>query len=388
MKGSRRVLLVLNDGRFFASHRHPVAEAARAAGYDIHVASPSTGDDVADIVGNGFPHHAFPLSRRGTNPHDELRSIHALARLYRCLRPDVVHLFTIKPVVYGGIAARVARVPTTVSTITGLGHTFIAGGLGGAALRAVVKPLYRAALGHPGAHVIFQNPTDRDLFLRGGLVGPSRTLLIPGSGVDATRITPTPEPPRPVAVVCAARMLREKGIVEFVEAARRLKAKGVVARFILVGDADPGNPSTVSREDLAAWHAEGVVEWLGWRPDVAALLASAHVACLPSYREGVPRFLLEAGAQARPSVATDVPGCRDVVHDGENGLLVPPRDAGALASAIERLVDDAGARRRMGARAREIVLATFDVRHVVRATLALYGSVLREPSERRSEASQ
>jgi len=372
-----RLLLTVNDAGFFLSHRLPIALAAREAGHDVHIAT-APGPAVERIVARGLPHHPVPISRSGLNPLGEFRCVAALTRLYRRLRPDIVHHVTIKPVLHGGLAARLARVPATVSAISGLGYVFVDRARRPAPLRRAARAFYRLALRQRNGRVIFQNPDDRDAFVRGGLVQAGHAALIKGSGVDLARFAPAPEPPGEPMVVLPARMLWDKGVGEFVAAARRLRADGVKARFVLVGDTDPGNPTAIPPARLEAWRAEGAVEWWGHRDDMPAVLAGAHVVCLPSYREGLPKSLIEAAACARPMVATDVPGCREIARDGENALLVPARDDNALAMALARLIGDPALRRTLGGRGRAIAEAEFAVERVVAQTLALYDALLAE----------
>jgi glycosyltransferase involved in cell wall biosynthesis len=365
-----RLLYVFNDAGFFLSHRAPVAEAARKAGYEVHVATPAGA--ATEVIAGSFPHHPIALSRRGTGPLREAVSVLELARLYRRLRPELVEHATIKPVIYGGLAARVVRAPATVSWMTGLGFVFISTGVRARVARGVVSSAYRVALHRPRSRVIFENPDDRALFTGLHLVPADRAELIRGAGVDMSRFRPRPEPPGPPLVILASRMLRDKGVEEFVAAARLLRARGEPARFALVGDSDPGNPASIPEGRLRGWGESGVVEWWGQRSDMPEVFAAAHVVCLPSYREGLPKVLVEAAASGRAIVATDVPGCREIVRDGSNGVLVPPRDAPALAAAIARLLDDAPERARMGARGRELAEREFALELVVQQTLAVY----------------
>ncbi|MCD0506098.1 glycosyltransferase family 4 protein, partial [Bordetella petrii] len=331
-----RLLFVVNNPAFFLSHRLPLALAAQRAGYDVHVAT-MAGDSVADIVSHGLTQHVVPMTRSGKNPLQELRTLWALYRLFRQLRPDVVHLVTIKPVLYGGIAARLAGVPAMVSAISGLGFVFVAQGAKAAMIRQVVATLYRLALGHGNSRVVFQNGNDRDVLCGLGAVRDEQVVMIRGSGVALADFPAVDEPPGPVAALMVSRLLRDKGLLEFVEAARLLKQRGTEVRMLLAGGVDPGNPASASQSDVDAWRAEGCIEALGERSDVAALYAQAHIAVLPSYREGLPRSLIEAAACGRAVVTTDVPGCRDAIEPDVTGLLVPARDAQALAYAIVRL---------------------------------------------------
>ena len=374
-----RLLFVVNNPAFFLSHRLPLALAAREAGYDVHVAT-MDGPAAADIAARGLTHHPVPMSRSGRNPLGELRTLHALWALMRRLRPDLAHLVTIKPVLYGGLAARLARVPGMVAAISGLGFVFTRPARRLDWLRTVVAGLYRLALGHANSRVIFQNANDRDLLLRMRAVRPEQVVMVRGSGVDLSQYRDTPEPPEPpVRVAMAARLLRDKGVYEFVEAARLLREREPQLQCVLAGSPDPGNPASVSEAEVEAWRREGVVECPGECTDVAALYASVHIVALPSYREGLPKSLVEAAACGRAVVTTDVPGCRDAIEPGVTGVLVPARDAGALADALAALARDGELRRRLGRAGRELAEREFDIRKVVRAHLDVYAALVARP---------
>lgn len=371
-----RLVFVVNDPSFFLSHRLPLALAARRAGADVHVATQS-GQAAEQIAAEGLPFHRVPINRSSVGLLGEIQTVLALFRLYRALRPDIVHHVTIKPVIYGSIAARLARIPAVVNAITGLGYVFAAKGARAELLRAIVRRMYKFAFDHPCNRVIFQNPDDQLRFLANGIVRESAAVLIRGSGVSLEDFPVTDEQKSAPVVLLASRMLWHKGVGEFVEAARRLRNVCVGARFVLVGDTDSGNPSAIPRSQLERWHAEGVIEWWGHRDDMPRVFAQSHIVCLASeYGEGVPKVLIEAAASGRPIVTTDSPGCREIVRHGENGLLVPVRDAASLAAAIHRLMEEPKLRREMGLRGREIVEAEFSVEQVVKETLALYRELL------------
>lgn len=372
---SRRLMFVVNNPAFFMSHRVPVALAAQQAGYDVHVAT-MDGPAVADIQALGMTHHAIPMTRSGKHPLQELGTLLALVRLFRRVRPDVVHLVTIKPVLYGGIAARIARVHGMVAAISGLGFVFLSNSLKMRMVRAVVARLYRVALGHPNSRVIFQNANDRDLLKSLGAVRDEQVVMIRGAGVDLDAYRASPEPPAPpVVVTMVARLLRDKGVREFVEAAAMLRARGVPVTMQLVGGLDAGNPASATQQEVDAWQRDGAVQALGERSDIAELYAASHIAVLPSYREGLPKSLIEAAACGRAVVTTDVPGCRDAIEPGQTGLLVPVRDAQSLADAIARLAEDAALRQRMGAAGRALAESEFDIKRVARVHVELYDAL-------------
>ena len=379
MKDRQKTLLMLvNDAAFFLSHREPVAKAARDAGFQVVVAT-AAGPAVPAVTDAGYDHHEIRLTRSGRNPFAEILSLVSIVRLFRAVRPDVVHLVTIKPVLYGGIAARLVGVPGVVSAISGLGIVFAsAGGLKTGMTRFAAKQLYRFALGHRNQRVIFQNSNDRDVLTSLARLRPEQVIMIPGSGVDLSEYAMTAEADTEIpVVVMAARLLRDKGVYEFVEAARIVNKSMPRARFLLAGDTDPANPTSVIASELEDWRQEGVVELLGYRSDIARILARSHIVVLPSYYgEGLPRVLVEAAACGRPVVTTDMPGCRDAIAPGESGLLVPPRDAEALAAAIERLIEDADLRRAMGNAGRRFAERHFSIEDVVATHLSTYRALL------------
>jgi glycosyltransferase involved in cell wall biosynthesis len=374
-----RLLYVVNDGAFFMRHRGMLARAARDAGHDVHVATPLDGSEAA-IEKAGFVHHPLRLVRSGRNAVAELRALIAMVALFRAVRPNLVHLVTIKPVLYGGLAARLTGVPAAVFAISGLGYVFLATGLAASLLRALVWIGYRLALGHANARVIFQNEDDRALFVDARAVARERTAIVPGNGIDLTEFHPSPEPVGVPLVVLPARMLWDKGVREFVEAARELRRRGVAARFALVGPTDPANPAAITEAELRRWQAAGDVEWWGTQSDMPSVYAAASIVCLPSYREGIPRSLIEAAACGRPIVATDVPGCRDVVQPGQNGLLVPPRSALALADALRILLASSGLRSEMGHAGRDRAERELGPEAVIGKVLTVYAVLTDLPA--------
>ncbi len=371
----KKLLFFVNDAPFLISHRLPIIRAAKAAGYEVHALTPPDAASEAAFAREGIVFHPLVMNRKGTNPLAEFIVLCRVVQQLKNIQPDIVHLVTIKPVIYGGLAARIARVPAKVSAISGMGYVFIREGAAARAVQFLVKGLYRLALAHPNAKIIFQNPDDRKFFTGSGLADIAHTVLIRGSGVDLKQYTVMPEPDAPVRAVMVSRFLIDKGIGEFIEAARILKARGVAVIFTLVGYADHNNPASVTQEDIDSWVMEGIIESWGRREDIAEVYRQAHIACLPSYREGLPKSLLEAAASGRPIVTTDVPGCREVVEHGRNGLLVPVKNAKALAEAIAGLAQDKGERQRMGAESRSKAETEFGIDGVVAATLAVYQSL-------------
>lgn len=360
----------------FVLHRLGLAKAAQNAGYEIHVAAPDEPEGQA-ITEAGFHFHAIPLDRRSINPWREFACITALNRLFRAVRPDLIHAMRLKPIIYGGIAARVVRAPAIVYGTTGLGYAFSKDDIKTVLLRAVIKTGLRQALRHPNSRILVENPDDESTLLKSGLVSAGMAKVIKGVGIDLSQFPLLPQADGEPVVVLASRMLWDKGVGEFVSAAERLRAEGVRARFALVGDTDPGNRSAVPARQLEEWKRLGIVEWWGWQKDMVAVFAQAHVVCLPSrYREGVPRILIEAAACGRPIVTTDAPGCREIVHHNHNGLLVPLRDSGALAAALRSLIESPPVRLRMGLNGRALAAGEFSQEYVNEATLRVYDELL------------
>ncbi|MEO8187392.1 MAG: glycosyltransferase family 4 protein, partial [Burkholderiaceae bacterium] len=347
-----RLLFVVTEDWYFVSHRLDLARAARDAGFQVGIAT-RVGSCADQIVAESL--ELFPLRymrRSSRNPWIELRAVHELSALYKRWRPDIAHHVAAKPVIYGGIAAQSARVPAVVNALAGLGFVFTSASREASALRPLVSRAYRIAMRHRRSRLIVQNTADEEVVLQRGLIAPSAITRVAGSGVDVSVFQPSAETPGPPVILLVARMLRDKGIYEFVEAARIARSRGVSARFVLVGDTDFENPAAIAREQLKHWSSQGDVEWWGYRADMPDVFRLSHVVCLPSYREGVPKVLLEAAAAGRPLIASDVPGCREIAVHNETGLLVPPRNATALADAMQTLANDSLLRRRLGQRAR------------------------------------
>lgn len=368
-----KILLFANTDWYLYNFRLPLAQALREKGHAVVLLSPP-GEYGPRLVGAGLRWISFPLSRRGMNPFSELITLWRLTRLYSRERPDLAHHFTVKCVLYGSLAAKMAGVKGIVNAITGLGYVFIGDEWPVRLLRRLVKGFYRRAL--HGTQVIFQNPDDQRLFSQNGLVNEKQVTIIPSSGVDTKKFSPSPEPVGTPLVILPARMLWAKGVAEFVYAARLLREDGIHARFALVGDTDPANPDAVPVNQLEKWQKEGIIEWWGWQEDMPAVYLKTHIVCLPSYREGTPKTLIEAAACERPIVTTDAPGCRQAVHHQQNGLLVPVRDSHALAEALKKLISDAALRKQMGKKGRELAVAEFSLERVIGQTIVVYEKVL------------
>lgn len=372
----KKLLFLVAEDWYFCSHRLPLAVAAQRCGYEVVVAT-RVGRHGAVIEGSGL--QLVPLvrlKRSSLNPFSEILAILELASIYRRERPSLVHHVALKPVVYGTLAARLAGVPGTVNALAGLGFVFSSRKFFARSLRPLLILVFRLLLGSSRGRLIVQNSADLATIAQKGIVPSERIRLIRSAGVDLEHYAPRPIGEGVPLVMLAARMLWDKGVGEFVEAARALKDKGVAARFVLVGDTDTENPAAIPREQLAKWHADGIIEWWGYRDDMPQVLSQAQVVCLPSfYGEGIPKVLVEAMACGRPIVTTDMPGCRDLVKEGKNGALVPPRDADALAAALTTLLADRAACTKMGLAGRQMAEAEFSVHRIISETLAVYGEL-------------
>lgn len=372
-----KVVLFANTDWYLWNFRRSLALALREAGHDVLLLSPQ-GEYGGKLRALGLDWQPLPMDRRSLNPVREAQLLLHLVRFLRRERPDVVHGFTIKCAVYGSLAARAAGVPARVNAVAGMGYVFTSDSLKARMLRPVVRMLLRAALGGRGARLILQNPDDVALFQQARLVNAGQVRLIPGSGVDTIRFSPGTARSggaRP-RVLLPARLLWDKGLAEYAQAARLLHERSVPVDLLLAGQPDPGNPAAVPEATVRGWVEAGLLQWLGHVDDMPALLRSVDIVALPSYREGLPKGLIEAGASGCALIATDVPGCREVVRHEVDGLRVPPRDAVALADAIERLVRDGDLRARLAAAAREKAVAEYDERLVVARTMAVYQELL------------
>jgi glycosyltransferase involved in cell wall biosynthesis len=372
---NRRLLFVVNVDWFFLSHRLPIALEAMRQGYEVHIATAVT-DRQTEMQSHGLHVHSLGLSRSKTGLTEAVTVAGQIWNLYKSVKPDIVHLVTIKPVLMGGILARLAGVPAMVAAVSGLGFVFLEKGFVAAVRRTLVGFLYKASFGHRNLKVIFQNAQDKATLVQLANLAEGKTDLIRGSGVDVSQFTAGPLPTGTPVVMLAARLLVDKGVREFIQAARLLKTSGNSARFCLVGTVDLENPTSLTQAELDAYQTEGTIELWGHRTDMATTLSAAHIVVLPSYREGLPKVLIEAAACSRAVVTTDVPGCRDAIEPGVTGLLVPARDAQALSQAIAALLIDPQRCHAMGQAGRVLAEQAFDIKQVVAQHLRIYTSLI------------
>jgi glycosyltransferase involved in cell wall biosynthesis len=368
-----RLLYLVTEDWYFLSHRLPMARAAQRAGYDVHVATHLNGSGSA-IESYGFTLHPLAWRRGSMSPFDLASIIREVRALYRKLDPDLVHHVALQPSIIGSLAASGSKV-ARINALAGLGFSFTSRSLKATLLRPVLTMLLRWLLKNPRAAVLVQNPDDAAAVDALG-VAKDRIFLIPGSGVDADKLRPLPEPEGAITAAFVGRLLADKGIRSLIAAHELLAMQGSPLRLLVAGDDDPANPASIPPSEVAQWKQKPGIEMLGHVADIGAIWKRAHIAVLPSRREGLPKSLLEAAACGRPMVATDVPGCREIARNGINAVLVMPDDPVALAEALKTLADDAGLRRRYGEAGRRMIEDEFSSERIGQQTVALYDRLL------------
>jgi glycosyltransferase involved in cell wall biosynthesis len=368
-----RLLYLVSEDWYFLSHRLPMARAARAAGFDVHVAT-RVAQGRAAIEAEGFALHALTWRRGSTNPLEFAKAVGQVRRTYRQIAPDLVHQVAFWPSIVGGLAASGLGLPR-LSALAGMGFAFTSNAPKARMVRSILQPFLRHLLSGPRARVLVQNPNDYQAMTVLG-VAPEHIALIPGSGVDTDRLAPQPEPAGPITIAYVGRLLDDKGLRALVAAHALLNEGGENVRLLIAGEADPANPASIPAAEIAAWRKRPGLELLGHVADIASVWAKAHIAVLPSRREGLPLSLLEAAACGRPLVATDVPGCREIARAGLNALLVPVDDAVALAEAVQRLAHDPALRAKFAAAGRVLVEREFSSRLVGADVVNLYRDML------------
>ncbi|MEM7610294.1 MAG: glycosyltransferase family 4 protein [Pseudomonadota bacterium] len=375
-----RLLFVSHTSTYFLSHRIELAQAARDAGYEVHVCTPNDSPAIDEIRNAGFPVHEVNLTRTTRGPTAELSALFALVRLMRRLQPDLVHSIALKTSIFAVLAVRIARIKKVICTIAGLGYLFVEGSRKNALfvglLCSVLSVVYRTK----SLHVIFQNEADRDLFVSRKILPVKKCSVIPGSGVDQTfYCAPALKPWTLPVVMHASRMLYSKGVQEFLDAAQILCQAGIKARFVLAGGLDLQNPDGVPKSVLMQWVSSGAIEWWGHQEDMVKTIKQSDIMVLATnYREGVPKILIEAASMRRPIVTTDAPGCRDIVRHGRNGYLVPKKDAESLASAIKNLIEQPQLAISFGEAGHRLVEERFAMPIILSATLSLYSRHLED----------
>lgn len=368
-----RLLYLVSEDWYFLSHRLPMARAARVAGFDVHVAT-RVAKGGAAIEAEGFTLHPLNWRRGSTNPVDFANAVAEVRRAFREIAPDLVHQVAFWPSIVGAIAASGLAMPR-LSALAGMGFAFTSNAPKARMVRSLLRPFLRPLLSGPRATVLVQNPDDYEAMIALG-IAPERIALIPGSGVDTERLCVLPEPAGPITMAYVGRLLDDKGLRALVAAHALLAARGENIRLLIAGEADPANPASIPTAEIEAWRRQPGLELLGHVPDIASVWAEAHIAVLPSRREGLPLSLLEAAACGRPLVATNVTGCREIARPGVNALLVPVDDAQALADAVQRLARDAELRDKFAVAGRALVEREFASGRVGPETVKLYRAML------------
>ncbi len=376
----KKLLFLVSHASFFISHRLELAIEAKKSGYDVKIAFGDLDADIKFLSKEGIDYFYTPIQRGGKNFVKDFKSLYMIWSLFKKIKPDIVHLITIKPYLYGGIISRIVNVPCVVSAISGLGSLFIQQDIISRCLRGFLYPIYRLAFNHSNQKIIIQNEEDGKVLKRWGVLDPIKIKLLKGSGVNLRYFKNLDEPDG-IPVVCfAARLLRDKGVFEFVSAARLLKERGIKARFYLAGELDLKNPTALTIHDFNKLKKEKNIEILGYQKDIAKLYSSSNIICLPSYREGLPKSLIEAAAASRAVVTTNVPGCRDAIIPNKTGLLVPIKDPTKLADSIQWLIENPKERIAMGKAGRKFAEKEFLVERIIQNHLDIYKDLINNVS--------
>jgi len=370
-----KILFLVNVDWFFMSHRLPIAQAAMSKGYEVHIATTFT-DQASTMKDHGFILHEVQMSRSGLKLISNIRTLIDIVKIFRMVRPKLVHLVTIKPILLGGIAARITKIHGVIVAISGLGSSFIDQGFSGKIRRFFIKNLYKVSLDHPNIKVICQNKSDLEDIQKISQLPPSDFSLIEGSGVSLTKFQYCIDRNKVPKVIMASRLLKDKGVLEFADAARLLKDNSTQVNMILVGEPDPDNPSSITRAQISLWEQEGILEYWGHQKNMENILSLASIVVLPSYREGFPKILIEAAACGRAVITTDVPGCRDAIYNGVTGVLVPKQNATALAHSIRDLALNSRACKEMGQKGRKMAEKRFDENKVIEMHFLIYDQLL------------
>ena len=374
---NKSLLILVSHVSFFLSHRLQLAIEAKKMGYQVKVVFGEMDADIKFLTNHGIESFHIPIQRGGTNILKDIKSIYYIWKLFKTLRPDIVHLVTIKPYLYGGIAARIAKIPCVVSAVSGLGSLFIHKNIASKFLRLLIYPFYKYSLNHPNQIVVVQNNEDAKELIKWGVLSFEKVRLIKGSGVKLDDFIQKEEVPGTPIVCFVSRFLIDKGIYEFVSAANLIKKKGILARFCLAGDIDIKNPSSLSLKDLINLKKNKNLEILGYQKDIKKIYSNAHIICLPSYREGLPKVLIEAAAAGRAVVTTEVAGCKDAIIPNKTGLLVPVKNVEKLAEAIQWLLENSNERVLMGKAGRQLAINEFNINRVIEKHFLIYQELLK-----------
>tara|TARA_B100000287_G_C20577602_1_gene759047 strand:+ start:141 stop:1283 length:1143 start_codon:yes stop_codon:yes gene_type:complete len=373
-----KIFIVLNDLPFFITHRLPLALEAKKNGLEVHVLAPYHKKSLEIINEYNIQFHSIPLKRGGKNPFLELKLFISIWRLISKNKPNLIHFVSMKPVLYGGIIARLLNIQGTVNAITGLGFLFVTSNFLNKIIRKFVLLIYKFSLNHKNSISIFQNSDDLELFIDRNLVDRTKTVMIKGCGVDVDVFTPINKFVDNRIIMFPARIIGDKGANEFFDAAKILKNEGIIARFVIVGRTDPDNPTNIDEIKIKKLIEENIIEWWGFSENMSETLSKATIICLPSYREGLPKVLIEAAALEKPIVTTDVPGCREIVINERNGLLVPVRDSKNLSLALKKLIENKDMQKEMGIEGRKLVVKNFTSQDFIFRSMNVYETILKK----------
>tara|TARA_X000000950_G_scaffold288853_1_gene407907 strand:- start:835 stop:1971 length:1137 start_codon:yes stop_codon:yes gene_type:complete len=374
---NKKLLYLVSHLSFFLSHRLQIASTAKKKGYDVIVAFGELDADTSSLRKDNIDLCHIPIDRGGKNFLKDLKSCYLIWKLFKNTNPNIVHLITIKPYLYGGIIARLAKVQCVVSAVSGLGSLFIQQNLFNRFLRLILYPIYQVAFNHPNQCIIFQNNEDAKLFINRGIINSNKVKLLKGSGVNLKKFTQYKELRRTPTICFVGRLLRDKGINEFVSAANIIKKRNIKAKFLVAGEIDKKNPTGLSNQDLIKIKKNNNIQILGFQKNIAKIYAKSHIVCLPSYREGFPKTLIEAAAASRAIITTNVPGCKDAIIKNKTGILVPAKDPIKLADAIEWLIENPDIRISMGKRGRQLAQREFRIEKIVQAHMNIYKDLLK-----------
>jgi glycosyltransferase involved in cell wall biosynthesis len=374
----KKILFVVNVDWFFLSHRLPIALAAKEAGYDVSVIAADTGAG-KKITAKGLRFIEFPELEKKQAFFSELKMIFHLKDLYKQLQPDIIHHVTIRPVLYGSIAARFAKIFGVVNALSGLGYIYMNNTNKHRLIRMLLDIIFKTGFKHPNLKLILQNNDDIELILNRKLIEPKKIVLIKGSGVNTNKYRPTSKKEGQIKIALIGRMLRDKGVEEYIEAAKIIVNKyiDVSVEFHLYGAPYESNPTSIPESEIKRWKTYSWLYYHGHCENIADELNDIDIVCLPSYREGLPKSLLEAASAGKPIVTTDVPGCREIVEHGVNGYLVPPKNVEKLAGSIQKLIENSELRKDFGIKSREKVVKEFAVEKIIKQTLDLYEEILQ-----------
>mgnify|MGYP006125819121 FL=1 len=373
---NKKILFLVNVDWFFVSHRLGIARAAIEKGYEVHLATTVT-NQASIIKDTGLILHELQMSRSGSRIIGNLKTLIAIIKIFREVNPQLVHLVTIKPIILGGIAARFTKIHGVIAAVSGLGSSFLDNGIYGKIKLFFIKKLYRISLGNLNIQVICQNQNDTEDVQKISQLPLANFSLIEGSGVSLTKFRYSEDNREIPNVIMASRLLCDKGVMEFVDAARSLKESKTNVNMILVGEPDPDNPSSITKLQVTSWEREGILEYWGHQEDMEKILQQSSIVVLPSYREGFPKILIEAAACGRAVITTDVPGCRDAIYNGVTGILVPEKNAVALADAIKELALNPNLYKEMGKKGRKMAENRFDEKNVISKHLEIYNQLLK-----------